>query len=122
MVVALRGWGVEMPPHCLPESRSQALTGLAAPPPPPKMPTQRPHGLVQTCVSSYSVLTLCILGSNQVAVTKLGQVCFCSMQAGHPVSPSPALPPGHAGRVQCAEPSPHNCHVGTRPGVSRLRR
>ena len=33
MVVALRGWGVEMPPHCLPESRSQALTGLASPPP-----------------------------------------------------------------------------------------
>lgn len=70
MVVALRGWGVEMPPYRLPESRSQALTGS-----PPRMPTQLPHGLVQTCVSSYSVLTLCILGSNQVAVTNLGQVC-----------------------------------------------
>ncbi|CAI9154121.1 unnamed protein product [Rangifer tarandus platyrhynchus] len=65
-----------MPPHCLPESRSQALTGLAPhTPPPPRMPTQLPHSLVQTCVSSYSVLSLCTLESSQVAMTKLGQAC-----------------------------------------------
>ena len=45
MVVALRGWGVEMPPHCLPESRSQALTGLAAPPHPPRCPLSFPTAL-----------------------------------------------------------------------------
>lgn len=124
MVVALRGWGVEMPPHCLPESRSQALTGLAphTPPPPQDAHSASPRPCTDLCelVFSFEPLHSGVQsGSHDKA---WANVCFGSMQAGHPVSPSPALPLGPAGRVQGAGPCPNSGHVCTQPGVSRLSR